>query len=119
MAELVQVDRGFYALPETWEDPFPVAQHRFARGVFSDETALFLHHMTDRVPFSLTMTFPRGYNATRARTFGINCRSCADDVLELSICEVRTSYGLFTRSSSNTEIATGRRQQIGSKPSPD
>lgn len=92
-AELVQVDRGLYALPETWEDPFLVAQHRFARGVFSDETALFLHDMTDRAPFSLTMTFPRGYNTTKARAFGITCRSCADEVLELGVCRVRTSYG--------------------------
>ena len=96
-AELVQVDRGLYALPETWEDPFLVAQHRFARGVFSDETALFLHGMTDRAPFSLTMTFPRGYNTGKARAAGIVCRSCADDVLELGACQVKTSYGNAVR----------------------
>jgi predicted transcriptional regulator of viral defense system len=74
-----------------------VAQHRFARGVFSDETALFLHNMTDRVPFSLTMTFPRCYNTAKARAAGIICRSCADDVLELGVCLVRTSYGNAVR----------------------
>ena len=57
--DLVQVARGLYALPETWADPYLVAQHRFARGLFSDDTALFLHGMTDRAPFSLTMTIPR------------------------------------------------------------
>lgn len=56
-SELVRIDRGLYALPEVWEDPFYVIQNRFAKGVFSDETALFLHGMTDRIPFSLTMTF--------------------------------------------------------------
>ena len=95
--ELVKIDRGLYALPETWEDPFLVAQHRFARGVFSDETALFLHDMTDRVPFSLTMTFPRGYNKTRAKAAGIICRSCADEVLELGLCELKTAYGNLVR----------------------
>ena len=74
-----------------------MAQHRFARGVFSDETALFLHGMTDRVPFSLTMTFPRSYNTTRAKSAGIICRSCADVVLELGICQVTTSYGNAVR----------------------
>lgn len=29
---LVQVARGLYALPDTWEDPLFVLQHRFARG---------------------------------------------------------------------------------------
>ncbi|RNL42947.1 type IV toxin-antitoxin system AbiEi family antitoxin domain-containing protein [Paraeggerthella hongkongensis] len=90
---LVQVGRGLYALPEVWEDPYLVAQHRFARGVFSDDTALFLHGMTDRAPFSLTMTFPRGYNATLAREAGIVCRTCADEVLELGLTELATQHG--------------------------
>ena len=95
--DLVQVTRGLYALPETWEDPYLVAQHRFARGVFSDDTALFLHGMTDRAPFSLTMTFPRGYNATPAREAGIICRTCADDVFELGLVELVTQHGNAVR----------------------
>ena len=94
---LIQVARGLYALPETWEDPYLVAQHRFARGVFSDDTALFLHGMTDRAPFSLTMTFPRGYNATPARKAGVICRTCADDVLGLGIMELTTQHGNVVR----------------------
>lgn len=90
---LVQVERGLYALPDAWEDPFLVAQHRFARGIFSDETALFLHGATDRAPFSLTMTFPRSYNATAAREADITCRSCADEVLELGATKIITPYG--------------------------
>ena len=95
--ELVQVDRGLYALPGVWEDPYLVAQHRFARGVFSDDTALFLHGMTDRAPFSLTMTFPRAYNAAGAREAGITCRTCADDVLGLGLCELETPNGNTVR----------------------
>lgn len=91
--DLVQVARGLYALPETWADPYLVAQHRFARGLFSDDTALFLHGMTDRTPFSLTMTFPRGYNATPARESGIICRTCSDEVLELGYAELITPHG--------------------------
>lgn len=91
--ELVQIDRGLYALPDVWEDPFLIAQHRFSRGIFSDDTALFLHAMTDRAPFSLTMTFPRSYNASTARESGITCRTCADEVLELGLVAVSTPYG--------------------------
>lgn len=95
--ELVQVERGLYALPDTWEDEVYITQHRFSRGIFSDETALYLHGMTDRAPFSLTMTFPRSYNASAARGAGIVCRTCADDVLGLGRCEVRTPYGNSVR----------------------
>lgn len=95
MGELVRVDRGLYALPDVWEDQLYIVQHRFSRGIFSDDTALFLHGMTDRAPFSLTMTFPRSYNATSAREAGITCRTCADDVLELGLTEVATAHGNF------------------------
>ena len=91
--ELVQVDRGLYALPDVWEDPLYIAQHRFSRGIFSDDTALFLHGMTDRPSFTLTMTFPRSYNASAAKAAGIVCRTCADSVLDLGLCDIRTEYG--------------------------
>lgn len=91
--ELVQVARGLYALPDTWEDVLFITQHRFARGVFSDETALYLHGLTDRAPFSLTMTFPRSYNTTAARKAGVICRTCADDLLDLGMREMVTPYG--------------------------
>lgn len=91
--ELVQVARGLYALPDTWEDELFITQHRFARGVFSDETALYLHGLTDRAPFSLTMTFPRSYNTTAARKAGVICRTCADDLLDLGMREMVTQYG--------------------------
>ncbi len=95
--ELVQIDRGLYALPGVWEDLYLVAQHRFSRGIFSDDTALYLHGITDRAPFSLTMTFPRAYNAAGARESGITCRSCADGVLELGLCELKTPNGNVVR----------------------
>lgn len=95
--ELIQIDRGLYALPDVWEDPLYIAQHRFSRGIFSDDTALYLHGMTDRAPFAPTMTFPRSYNATAARAAGIVCRTCADDVLDLGLCKVRTEYGNAVR----------------------
>lgn len=91
--ELVQVARGLYALPDTWEDDLFITQHRFARGVFSDETALYLHGLTDRAPFSLTMTLPRSYNTTAARKAGVICRTCADDLLDLGMREMVTQYG--------------------------
>lgn len=94
---LVRVSRGLYALPDVWEDPLYIVQHRFSRGTFSDDTALFLHGMTDRAPFSLIMTFPRRYNASSAREVGIICRSCADDVLDLGLCDATTEYGNTVR----------------------
>lgn len=91
--ELERVERGIYYLSGSWEDEFEVAQLRFPRGVFSDETALFLLDFTDRTPERLTMTFPRSYNATKAREAGIEVRTCANACLSLGVTEVRTPLG--------------------------
>ncbi|MDR1496613.1 MAG: type IV toxin-antitoxin system AbiEi family antitoxin domain-containing protein, partial [Clostridiales Family XIII bacterium] len=61
--ELVQIDRGMYLRPSAWEDEMYLLQYRFSKGIFSHETALYLHGMTDRTPARYTMTFPWGYNA--------------------------------------------------------
>ena len=43
------------------------------------------------------MTFSRNYNKTAAKTAGIICRSCADEVLGLGLVKVRTMYGNVVR----------------------
>ncbi len=96
--QIERVEYGVYRLPDAWEDEFKVAQLRFPRGVFSDGTALFLHGFTDLTPERLTMTFSRSYNATKARTAGIEVRTCSNDVLDLGVAIVRTPYGNEVRS---------------------
>ena len=91
--ELARIARGVYSLPDAWEDEFALAQHRFARGVFSHETALYLHGLTDRVPDAMTMTFPRGYNTGNARDAGIDARTVTTVLYQAGSAEVRTPYG--------------------------
>jgi predicted transcriptional regulator of viral defense system len=61
--ELVRLSRGVYLKPAAWEDEFFLLQNRFGKGIFSHETALYLHGFSDRTPARFTMTFPWGYNA--------------------------------------------------------
>lgn len=91
--ELERVHRGVYRLVDAWEDEYLAAQLRFPKGIFSDDTALYLLGHTDRTPFALTMTFSRSYRATAVRKAGIKVRTCADGVLELGLTMVNTSYG--------------------------
>lgn len=44
------------------EDEYFVTQYRCKSGIFSHETALFFHDLTDRTPFKLMLTIPSGYN---------------------------------------------------------
>ncbi len=85
--------RGLYALPEVWEDEYLVAQHRFRRGVFSHESALFLNGVSERTPSILTMTFPRGYNTSTVLSSGIVAKTVAPDLIGLGKIKYRTTFG--------------------------
>lgn len=85
---IYKVDRGIYALPEVWEDELYFMQYRFSKGIFSHETALYLHAMTDRTPLNYTMTFPSGYNTSSVRKQGITAKLAITENYELGITEV-------------------------------
>ena len=68
---LEKVSRGVYVLPEVWDDEFFNLQSQFKKGIFSNETALFLHDLTDRTPLAYAMTFPANYNLGNAKNKGI------------------------------------------------
>lgn len=91
--ELVKIARGLYCTPETWEDEYVMAQHRFARGLFSHDTALYLLGLSDSAPESLTMTFPRGYNPSSAKKSGLITKSSPTGLHDLGRIETRTPYG--------------------------
>lgn len=71
--KLEKTARGVYILPEIWEDEFVNLQARFKKGVFSNETALFLWDLTDQTPNRYDMTFPHNYNLTNVKSEGVNC----------------------------------------------
>lgn len=90
---IYKVERGIYSLPEVWEDELFFMQHRFSKGIFSHETALYLYAMTDRTPITNTMTFPSGYNTGGVRKQGIIAKLVSSDIYELGITEVISPCG--------------------------
>ena len=86
--KLYKVDRGIYALPDAWEDEMLFLQYRFTKGIFSNETALYLHRLSDRTPISFTMTFPRGYNTVSVKKSGIMVKTAMPDIHGLGIIEM-------------------------------
>ena len=64
-------EKGLYRLPDTYLDEWFVAQQRFSKGIFSLETALWLHGLSLTVPFEMTMSFPYGTNTKNVKAVGI------------------------------------------------
>lgn len=90
---LEKVSRGMYVIPGVFEDEFVVFQNRFKKGIYSLETALFLHGLTDRTPSQLTMTFPKSYNTKQVKLEGIRSISAQMTFYESGIEEVSTPSG--------------------------
>ena len=68
--DLERVTTVVYVLPDEFADKMYIAQLRRSKIIYSHETALFLHELTDRDPISYMVTVPTGYNPTRLREDG-------------------------------------------------
>jgi predicted transcriptional regulator of viral defense system len=90
---LIQVSRGVYMKPTAWEDEMYLLQYRYSKGIFSHETALYLHDMTDRTPARFTMTFPWGYNAASLKQGKVTVKRTVKDYYELGIIELLSPAG--------------------------
>lgn len=64
---LIQVARGLYKTEAAWDDELYEISALNQKVCFSHETALYLNGLMEREPFEITVTAPRGYNATHLR----------------------------------------------------
>ena len=88
-----RVARGVYVLPNTLEDEFYSIGSRCKRGVFSHETSLFLHDLTDRTPLTFHITLPKGYNPTSLKDAGIEFFYVKPEYQSLGRIEVLSPQG--------------------------
>ena len=91
--ELERVGYGAYISPDAWEDPLLISQLRRARMIYSHETALYLHDLTDRDPLQYVVTVPQGYNPSRLKEEGFVVHTVKKEWFELGICTKETIFG--------------------------
>jgi len=91
--KLVRVARGIYALPDVWEDEMYFLQYRYAKGIFSNETALYLHGLSDRAPQAFTLTVPHGYNPGELKKQGVKVKVATLGVYSLGVIEMPSPSG--------------------------
>lgn len=89
--------RGVYILPNQFEDEMFDLQNRYKRGIFCDETVLFLCDFTDRTPNKYCMTFPTNYNTTSPKNANIKCFQSKEDIYNSGIINYRTPCGNTVR----------------------
>jgi len=91
--KLHRVSRGVYMTREAWEDEMYFLQYRYSKGIYSHETALYLHSMTDRTPLTFSMTFPKGYNSPSIKKTNVNVYRVTKNNYKLGITDLLSNYG--------------------------
>lgn len=117
--EMEQVAHGVYATKNAWVDSMYLVHLRCEQAVFSHETALFLHDMTDREPMEYEITVKTGYNPSKLKEDGIKGYTVKKDLHGDGIIMMQTPFGHFVpiynmerticdiiRNRNNTEIQT-------------
>lgn len=84
---------GVYITEDTWEDRLYLLQIRNRNIVFSHETALNIHNLSDREPFAPVVTVKRGYNAKHLKEAGVTIHTVRDEWFMLGLTEAKTFAG--------------------------
>ena len=91
--ELQQVSRGIYMSSDAWEDDLFLFQQRYQRGIFSHDTALYLHGYSDRTPAKYTMTFPTNYHTPSLEKEPLIIHRTLPKYYELGLTEIHSPSG--------------------------
>lgn len=94
---LERVEHGVYITPDVLEDRMFILQSCKSRIIYSHDTALYLHDLTDRDPLTYSVTVPTGYNTKRLSEEGLVVFSIKPDLYEVGITEVQTQFGRTVR----------------------
>ncbi|MCI6215596.1 MAG: type IV toxin-antitoxin system AbiEi family antitoxin domain-containing protein [Mollicutes bacterium] len=92
--DLNKIAPGFYADNSYFPDDYYIIQKRYPKYIFSGMSALYLHHLTDKIPVNIEVCAPQGYNPTRNKIKTLSIRKISNpDVYNLGITELKTTFG--------------------------
>ena len=90
---LNRLERGLYIDAKKIEDSYYVFQYKCTKAIFSHETALYFHDLTDRTPIEFMVTVPSGYNSRLIKDNQYKFSYIKDDLYDLGKIKVKTPYG--------------------------
>ena len=91
--KIERITQGVYITPEAFDDEMYRIQAKNQRNIFSHETALYLHDLTDRDPLEWSVTVPFGYNATHLRDEGIKVFTVKKELHQMGVTKLETPFG--------------------------
>ena len=91
--EIERVSRGVYRVPASFEDEMFSFQARYKSSIFSHETALYLHDLTDRNPLSYSITVPVGYHSISLKESGYKIFYLNRNLFDLGVISMKSPHG--------------------------
>jgi predicted transcriptional regulator of viral defense system len=68
-------------------------QAKYTSAIFSHDSALFLHDLTDRDPLQYSVTVPAGYNSQNIKDIGVKVFSVKKKLYDLGLTISKTMFG--------------------------
>lgn len=91
--KLERVSRGVYVTPGTIEDEMYYMQCKYPKIIYSHETALFSHGLTDRTPFEYSATVPGSYKVVENISENFKIYYIKNELHNLAVTDGKTSFG--------------------------
>jgi len=93
MGKINRVSRGIYSYEEDVIDIMFLLQQKYKRAIFSHESALYLHDLSDRIPETHVMTVYRNYNVRKNDMTPVVFRYVDEKIHGLGVMEMDTMFG--------------------------
>ncbi|WP_296256670.1 type IV toxin-antitoxin system AbiEi family antitoxin domain-containing protein [uncultured Ezakiella sp.] len=93
--KLERLRPGLYQVKDEVVDDFVMIASRSKRIIFSYQTALYLHDLSDRTPNVFHISVPQGYNAShiKKRNENLQVHYVKKDIHDLGLTEIDTPLG--------------------------
>lgn len=85
-------ERGVYLRYDVFEDEYYIIQRKNPTVIYSYNTAMYLHQMTERTPIDIDVTVYTGYNASHLPQ-NLNVHFVQKRNLDLGMTKLRTPHG--------------------------
>lgn len=92
MGKLERVSRGVYILSGEIEDEMYYMQIKYPKLIYSHETALFIHGLSDRTPFEYSVTVPSSYKVVKSISENNKIYYIKNELHSLGVTTAKTSF---------------------------
>ena len=92
--KLEKVSRGIYCTPNSFHDDYYKILSKSNKAIYSHDSALYFHDLSDRIPIVLDITVPFGYNGSLRTLDNTQLHYVKKDVFELGQITIKSPFGM-------------------------